>query len=505
MVRFQLARLSRGPIAGLLAACSLLYGAGSARADFESGQLQLILAPGIEIETINQRYGTTTLESLPPLFLVAIPEGLTEAELELILDLDPDIIEAEFAFRNETPESIRQMVVAALGGTLDDYVDQRVVTRLQLADIHEHTLGENVVVAVLDTGVLASHPALAGSIEPGGWDFIDNDGDPTDAANGVDDDLDGQTDEGAGHGTMVAGIVHLVAPGARILPIRVLDDEGRGDSFHVAAGIRWAVEQGADVINLSLGLEESASIINHELRAAALLGVVLVSAVGNDSDDDLLYPARDSDVLGVTALDSTDVKADFSNYDDDTALAAPGIGILAPYHDGQYAVGAGTSFAAPFVAGQCALILSLNPGLTKEQVEAIAKQGVSGIYHLPGNEAYEDELGSGRFDGLQTWLATRPATDVLLGDPLDRSLSVRILPNPSSLATDVRIAASAAFSSNADWSIFDASGRVIRTLRSDSRQLTWDGRDARGRMAPAGAYFLGLRGERLSARLIRIR
>lgn len=505
MVRFQLARVSRGRIAGLLAACSLLFAAGSARADFESGQLQLILAPGVEIETINQRYGTTTLESLPPLFLVDVPEGTTEVDLELLLDVDPDIIEAEFAFRNETPESIRQMVVAALGGTLDDYVDQRVVTRLQLGDIHAHTLGENVVVAVLDTGVLASHPALAGSIEPGGWDFIDNDADPADAANGLDDDLDGQTDEGAGHGTMVAGVVHLVAPGARILPIRVLDDEGRGDSFHVAAGIRWAVEQGADVINLSLGLEESASIINHELHAAALLGIVLVSAVGNDATDELLYPARDSDVLGVTALDSTDVKADFSNYDGDTALAAPGVGILAPYHDGEYAVGAGTSFAAPFVAGQCALILSLNPDLTKQQVEEIAMLGVTGIYHLPGNEPYDDELGSGRVDGLQTWLATPSATGVLADDPLELSRSVRILPNPSSLATEVQIATSTTVPSNADWTVFDASGRTIRTLRSDSRHLTWDGRDARGRLAPAGAYFLGLEGERLTARLIRIR
>ena len=220
--------------------------------DYELLVLHVEIVPGASIETINLRYGTATIDSLHPLYLLEIPEEGDEEEFASLLEADPEIVEAEFAWEGETPEASRQMVVTAIGGTIEEFLDQGIADRLRLADAHRHTQGDGVLVAVIDTGVLAEHPAFSGAIAPGGYDFVDSDPDPTDEANGIDDDGDGLVDEGAGHGTMVAGIVRLVAPHARILPLRVLDDEGSGRTFDVAKAIRHAIEQGADIINLSL-------------------------------------------------------------------------------------------------------------------------------------------------------------------------------------------------------------------------------------------------------------
>ena len=111
--------------------------------------------------------------------------------------------------------------------------------------------------AVLDTGV-GPHPDLQPVLLPG-HDFIDDDNVPDDVGDGLDNDNDGVTDEGVGHGTHVAGIIHAIAPGARILPVRVLDSDAQGSVFAIAQGIRYAVDQKARVINLSLGLVNSES------------------------------------------------------------------------------------------------------------------------------------------------------------------------------------------------------------------------------------------------------
>ena len=225
---------------GLVIAALALISSAAALADevFVPGFIQVHLAIGASIDEVNATYGTTTADELPPHYLLQIPAGIDEETLIAQMQGDPTtFVCVEYSFRDETPEGVRQMVVTAVGGTIEGYLDQNLVERIHLQYIHPYSTGEGALVAVLDTGVLASHEALAGVIAPGGYDFIDNDDDPTDTANGLDDDNDGLIDEGAGHGTMVAGIVHLVAPDTRILPIRVLDDEGRGTTFTLAKGI----------------------------------------------------------------------------------------------------------------------------------------------------------------------------------------------------------------------------------------------------------------------------
>src|SRR5205823_5202141 len=134
---------------------------------------------------------------------------------------------------------------------------------------------------IIDTGCDLNHPDLFRSIV-GGWDFVDNDASPTDVKDNIDNDRNGAIDEAFGHGTHVAGIIHLVAPDAQLLIVRVLDADGRGNMVDVAAGIRWAVNQGAKVINLSLGSStHSGDALEHALDEAVTRGVVVVAAAGN--------------------------------------------------------------------------------------------------------------------------------------------------------------------------------------------------------------------------------
>jgi subtilisin family serine protease len=505
----------------LLCACAALP--GLVLADWDYTRVQVKLTPGTQIEEVNAVYGTVTLDTLPPIYLLQVPNGYdVEVLLALMQNDHARFIWAEHAYLGETPEGVRQMVVAIVGDTITGYWDQHVAARLHLPEIHERTTGQGITVAVLDTGVDANHEALFGVVRNDGWDFIDNDCHPDDIANGIDDDGDGLVDEGAGHGTMVAGIVHLVAPGAAILPIRVLDDEGHGTTFSVAKGIRYAVQHGASVINMSFGLTERCNVINEEMEAAQEASVALIAAAGNSGLDSLLlFPASDPKALMVAALDSNDVKADFSSYDAKVAVSAPGVGILAPFYNGGYALGAGTSFSTPFISGQCALILDLDPTLSFDQLYQHVQRGVVDIYRIPGNGLYDGKLGTGRIDGVSTMLEGQNAANVR--DSRGPAGEITIAPNPVPAGRPVRILwgaarpggrAAAAGGSNAtggapaiqpasmrSWngSIVDAQGRLVRTLgfRAGAGApgwTEWDGRDQSGHGVGTGVYFVRLLG-----------
>jgi subtilisin family serine protease len=481
-------------VALLFAVVLLPHASGAA--EYDPGLVQIQLTPDVTIGWITAHYGATVVDSLPPLYLLQVPSGMDEAEL--VEQMTPDtthIVCAERALRDETPEGVRQMVVAAVGGTIEDYLDQEWVERLHLEAIHAFAQGEGVLVAVLDTGVVPEHEALAGAIAAGGYDFVDDDDDPRDEANGIDDDGDGLFDEGAGHGTLVAGIIHRVAPAAQILPIRVLDDEGRGSTFTLAKGIRRAVESGADVINMSLGMTVHSGIIAHELAQARLASRAMVSAAGNDGVDTLLYyPASDIKVLMVAALDASDIKADFSNYHAKVALSAPGVGILGPYYDGGYAIGAGTSFATAFVSAQCALIIDLDPGIDCDQLYQQAMLGVHDVYDIPANHPYIAKLGTGRVDGLETLLTSAPSATAG-SDPLNLHPLVGLRVQPSLVQGPGALSLSGPGIGPDEpgriMGLYDLAGRRLRTLTLDpTGTIAWDGRDDAGRRLPAGTYLL---------------
>lgn len=240
---------------------------------------------------------------------------------------------------------------------------------------------------MIDTGVQLDHPALAARMLPNGYDFVDDDSDPTDVPDGLDDDEDTLVDEALGHGTHVAGIVLLVAPDAQILPIRVLNADGVGDVYSVAMAIEYAVANGAQVINLSLGTDLQTDLLHDVVQAASRAGVLVVAAAGNGTLDFPQYPAADPCAVAVTAVDEASRLAPDAAFGSWIRLAAPGEAIYSALIPGGYGWWSGTSMAAPFVSGQAALIRSLRPDLGLRRVTSLLftssneLNGISGSFH----------------------------------------------------------------------------------------------------------------------------
>ena len=223
--------------------------------------------------------------------------------------------------------------------------------------------GSGIVVAVLDTGINTSHPDLSGNIIEG-WNYVDNNDDVTD---------------NDGHGTMVTGIIAAmannsvgivgVASNVSIMPLKVLSTSG-GSWIDLDRAILRAAHSGARIITMSLGGEYSRlsmameAAINHAYQD----GCILVAAAGNDNNSEPFYPAACENVIAVGAIDQTSIKASFSNYGNYIDFCAPGVNIVTTSKNGNYVYGSGTSFAAPFVAGVIALMISKYPQLTNEQI-----------------------------------------------------------------------------------------------------------------------------------------
>ncbi|MEO8356949.1 MAG: S8 family serine peptidase [Chloroflexota bacterium] len=202
-----------------------------------------------------------------------------------------------------------------------------------------------VTVAVIDSGICASHPDLTGRILDG-WDFIEGDAVPQ-------DDF--------GHGCSVSGVIAAnmndgigiagVAPNAQIMPLRVLNASGVGSYSDVAAAIVYAADNGAQVINLSLGGSNPSSTLENAVNYAITKGVVVVAAAGNNGTEGALYPAAYPDVIAVGSVDPNLEHSSFSNYGSQIDIWAPGRDILTTKRDGSYGLVSGTSFATPYVAG----------------------------------------------------------------------------------------------------------------------------------------------------------
>jgi hypothetical protein len=259
--------------------------------------------------------------------------------------------------------TIQQSSMSFNEGSLQpgEFLDQSLVDRLKLRDAHRVARGYGVTVAILDTGIDLDHPIFAGRIHPAAWDFVDRDGVPAELPDGMDDDGDGIVDEALGHGSHVAGLVALMAPGARILPLRVLDSDGQGSSYGVANAIEYAVSNGAQIINLSLRMTSESAAMNRAISLAHEKGVLVVVAAGNTGDfGPLEYPASDPRVVAVASVDSQGRRSAFSAWSAAISVSAPGENLLSAYWNGGYAVWSGTSMAAPVVSGSAALLMSNN-------------------------------------------------------------------------------------------------------------------------------------------------
>lgn len=237
----------------------------------------------------------------------------------------------------------------------------------------------SLIVAVVDTGVDSNHPDLKGKLVKG-YDFVNDDDTPEDLV---------------GHGTFVASLIAArtgdgkgivgIAPNVKIMPLKALGSKG-GSSTDIAAAIRYATDNGAKVINLSLGSPTASRAIQQAVNYATGKGVVVVAASGNDGNkrNPVEYPAAFSNVISVGATGPRDSIATFSSHNKEVDISAPGVNVVGAQASGTrmcrstsgqpYCTASGTSFAAPYVAGTAALMLSVNPKLTPAEVRQILMQ-----------------------------------------------------------------------------------------------------------------------------------
>ena len=261
------------------------------------------------------------------------------------------------------------------------YTNQTYLADMQIPEAWDVTKGEGIIVAVIDTGVDITHPDLATNILiNSGEDGLDVNGNEK-RTNYVDDDNDGYVDnwmgwnfvnnnndarDGNGHGTQTAGIIAAqmdntqgmsgIAPNARIMTVKALDDFGFGTYSQVAEAIIYAVDHGAKVINLGFGGTADSELLLAATDYAYNHGVVVVAAGGNTGTQTLIYPAANPNVIGVSALDENLNAATFSSYSASIRISAPGVGIYSTAPNGNYTPMSGTSMSAAQVSGVAALL-----------------------------------------------------------------------------------------------------------------------------------------------------
>jgi subtilisin family serine protease len=246
----------------------------------------------------------------------------------------------------------------------------------------------NTIVAVLDSGVNAAHPDLAGRVLPG-YNFVANTTDTT-------DDF--------GHGTAVAGVVVAagnnslgvagVSYGCMLLPVKVVDATGFAAYSAIAEGIHYAVDHGARVINISIAGNAASTTLQNALNYAWSNNVVVVAAAGNNANDLPQYPAACDHAVAVSATETNDTLAAFSSYGGFVALAAPGDNIWTTQRDltNPYGPWSGTSFSSPIAAGTAALVASVNPSLSNTQIVSLLERSADDV----GRAGYDILFGYGR-------------------------------------------------------------------------------------------------------------
>ena len=364
------------------------------RAIINQGLVQL--APGVDPYAWASKHNSQVFRVLPEpnIVLIGLAEGQEEdAQIEAMQD-DPDLLWGERHFTSSAPEGSPYYFFTSTTGTPEIVDAPALPEGLAFTQAEVCATGSDVIVAVLDTGVDTAHPDLAGNIAPNGVNMLFATWDVSDTGNGIDDDGDGVVDEMVGHGTHVTGTILQVAPDAQILPVKVLNDDGVGDIFSVVAGIHYAIEQDADVINLSLGTTFESQAIQQAIDYAESEGVIVVAAAGNGNRaTPMAYPASIDEAVSVAATTDAADKADYSNYNAAVDISAPGNEVASAYPGGQYTIASGTSMSTPIVTGGIALVLERSPDMSVENVISRVKSSADPLDL--SDPTYEGQLGAG--------------------------------------------------------------------------------------------------------------
>lgn len=335
--------------------------------------------------------------TLKQLFLVSVPDvldvnivtGLLSSVLGVVA-IEPDAVlhtESTQDGSSDVPPALLDKDPVTYYGTSvrGGYVRQPAFNILGLQEAHDRygATGKGITVAVIDTGVDGTHPVLSSVVVPG-YDFTRN----RDGGNEKDDVnqstmtvldqgkpgwvnqstmavldqstmavLDGPEYGAFGHGTIVAGIIHLAAPKAKIMPLKAFKADGSGNLSDVLRAIYKASQNGAKVINMSFSFDTPSKEMETAITNATNKGVIAVASTGNDGKKVNVYPASYGTVMGVASTSDSDTLSSFSNYGTGVAwIAAPGEAIVSTYPMGTYAAAWGTSFSTPFASGAAAML-----------------------------------------------------------------------------------------------------------------------------------------------------
>jgi len=381
----------------LLHPCSVLYGL-----DGILGQVYLV-------ELLN------VLDPVLSLNLFRLLPGILDAEIDQILSI-PGL----GAAAGEPPPELTEDLPYPYYGSIVPmgYALQPAASIVRLAEAQNRfaALGTGII-ADIDTGVDPTHPALSSALLPG-YDFTRNQSGgselndlpgpamPVGPGNTqavrvnqysvamVDQYsvamVDGPPYAAFGHGTEVAGILHLVAPQAMLLPLKAFHSDGTGLLSDILRAIYYAAQNNARVVNMSFDLTSYSPELAAAIGSAESQGVIFAASAGNDGEQTTVYPAGLPSVMGVASTNDFDQRSSFSNYGNGIVwVAAPGEGIVTTYPFGTYAAVWGTSFSAPFVSGGASLLLSIQPG---------ANQNVASLAISVAQPLSQSGMGNGRLD-----------------------------------------------------------------------------------------------------------
>ena len=393
-----------------------------------------------QFRDLSERYGVTTIEPLftPRSAKAVYPHPLTQV-YRVRLSGDPIEAAADYALRPDVVYAQPNYLFTHHQVPNDPRYRDQYGLRVLDWELLQQNLGpiqKQIIVAIIDSGIDYNHEDLRDNIwhntaEVGGVSGVDDD------ENGYIDDIrgwdfthapdlpgmgdylmrDNDPQDESSHGTRVAGIVAAttnnnrgiagIAPDAQIMALRAglrrLGGIGFLEEDDIAAAILYAVENGAHIINMSLGGPERTFILGDVIQYAHAQGVVLVASAGN-SGDELGYPAGNHYTIAVGAVNSADRLASFSSTGASLDLVAPGVSILSTHLNNRYASGSGTSFSAPHISGLVALILSRRPDLSPHSVRNLL---IASAIDL-GPLGHDNEYGAGRVSGAQ--LANRLST-----------------------------------------------------------------------------------------------
>jgi subtilisin family serine protease len=378
--------------------------------------------------TLNQLYLVTTSDLLDPnmfLGLLRLLPGIVDAELDRLLTIGA----GPATLTTAPPELLQTTSVSYYGALVwQGYAAQPAaqIIRLSAAQNAFGVTGTGII-ADIDTGVDPNHPVLYPVLVPG-YDFTRNHpggSEMNDLPAGSPDSetpcagcipvrvnqhsiamvdqhsiamVDGPQYAAFGHGTMVAGVLHLVAPTAAILPLKAFHADGTGYLSDIVRGVYYAVANGASVINMSFDFTSPSQEMQTAISYAHRNNVICGASVGNDGQSEITYPASMTTVMGVASTSDLDTRSTFSNYGPEVWVAAPGEYIVTTYPFGSYAAASGTSFSAPFVSGGADLLRSLSPSLSP----AAASQAIAHAHLLT------PDLGNGRLNLYLALSSVRP-------------------------------------------------------------------------------------------------